>query len=95
MPVYNNGTNLLLEEDGNLKKESVFCILDDKQHDTLFIQHSFKIHYERLVSQGLKFKRHWVWLDGGASQFKVAPILLFCKVRLFKVLANPFFFVLS
>ena len=74
---YNDQCTIMVQicywkEDGNLKKESVFYISDDKQHDTLFVQHCFKIHYEHLVSQGLKFKRHWVWSDGAASQFKAA-----------------------
>ena len=47
-----------------------FFVSHDKQHETLFVQHAFLLHAQRLRYQGLSFIKHWVWLDGAASQFK-------------------------
>lgn len=54
------------------KKQAIFYISDDRNHDTLFVQHCFLQHHQWLSAQGLAFKRHWVWSDGAASQFKAA-----------------------
>ena len=32
-------------KDGELHKKSIFYISDDKKHDTLFVQHCFKLHH--------------------------------------------------
>lgn len=55
---------------GAIKKTMHFFVSDDKQHDTLFVQHAFLLHAQWLRDQGLSFKKHWVWSDGAASQFK-------------------------
>ncbi|KAI5076014.1 hypothetical protein GOP47_0008079, partial [Adiantum capillus-veneris] len=55
---------------GDIHKTIHFFILDDKQHDTHFVQHCFLKHAEWLKQFGLNIKRHWVWSDGAASQFK-------------------------
>lgn len=48
-----------------------FYISDDKMHDTLFVQHCMQLHYKWLKENSLtELKRHWVWSDGCAAQFK-------------------------
>ena len=44
-----------------------FYISDNKNHDTLFVQHCFMLHYQWLEEIGVSPKEHWVWLDGAAS----------------------------
>ena len=55
---------------GDVKKVIHFFISDDKKHDTLFVQHCFRLHWQWLLRQGLELNQHWVWSDGAASQFK-------------------------
>ena len=55
---------------GDIKKVIHFFISDDKKHDTLFVQHCFKLHWQWLLAQRLEVTQHWVWSDGAASQFK-------------------------
>ena len=45
-------------------------MFDDKEHDTLFVQHCLLLHHEYLTGLGKTFARHWVWSDRAASQFK-------------------------
>ena len=67
------------DKDDEVLKYIHFYISDDKDHDTLFVQHCLLLHCEWLAHQGFDFlKRHWVWSDGCAAQFKAA---------------RPFFFV--
>ena len=55
-----------------------FYISDDKNHDTLFVQHCLQLHSGWLQEKGFCFlKRHWVWSDGCAAQFKAARPFLF------------------
>lgn len=50
-----------------------FYISDDKEHDTLFVQHCMQVHSVWLQEQGFIFlKRHWVWSDGCTAQFKAS-----------------------
>ena len=44
-----------------------FYVNDDKIHDTLFVQHCFKLHNDWLASCGIKFSEHIVWSDGCAG----------------------------
>ena len=79
---YNDQCTILVHicywrQDGELHKKSIFYISDDKKHDTLFVQHCFKLHHADLFSLGLTFNRHWVWSDGAASQFKAARSFYF------------------
>ena len=55
---------------GRIKKTIHFFISDDKVHDTAFVQHCFLLHVQWLNDLRLSFKKHWVWSDGAASQFK-------------------------
>ena len=57
-------------EERTIKKEYHFYISDDKEHDTLFVQHCFTIFFENLRSRGVKFENHFVWSAGCATQFK-------------------------
>ena len=50
----------------------IFYISDDKKHDTLFVQHCFKLDHADLLSLEFSFNRNWVWSNGVASQFKTA-----------------------
>jgi hypothetical protein len=58
------------EGDGEIVKESHFYISDDKEHDTLFVQHCLMLHWQRLQNSGFVPKEHWVFSDGCAAQFK-------------------------
>ena len=55
---------------GDVKKVIHFFISHDKKHDTLFVQHCFRLHWQWLFRQGLELTQHWVWSNGAASQFK-------------------------
>ena len=59
-------------QDYSIIKKMHFYIFDDREHDTLFVQHCFLMHNQWLKVQGLIFKQHWVWSDGAALQFKAA-----------------------
>jgi hypothetical protein len=56
--------------DVRIIKESHFWISDDKDHDTLFVQHCFMEHWKWLVDKGVSPKEHWVSSDGCVVQFK-------------------------
>ena len=46
-------------------------ILDDRTHDTHFVQHCIKKKfYDLLKSHKVKFNEHWIWSDGCVGQFK-------------------------
>lgn len=47
-----------------------FYISDTNDHDTLFVQHCFDLHWEQLTSRGFTPNEHLVWSDGCAAQFK-------------------------
>ena len=47
-----------------------FYVSNDKNHDTFFVQHCLLLHVEWLKQNNWFPKRHWVWSDGAASQFK-------------------------
>jgi hypothetical protein len=47
-----------------------FYIFDNWKHDSKFVQHCFKLHWEHMVANGYAPKWHWVWNDSCASQFK-------------------------
>ena len=47
-----------------------FYVSDDKNHDTLFVQHCLLLHVEWLKQNNVFPRRHYVWSDGAASQFK-------------------------
>lgn len=67
------------DEAENVLKFIHFYISDDKEHDTLFVQHCLQLHIVWMQDKGFKtLKRHWVWSDGCSAQFKAA---------------RPFFFV--
>lgn len=71
--------NYVRDEADKVLKNIHFYISDDKEHDTLFVQHCLQVHSVWLQEQGFNFlKRHWVWSDGCAAQFKAR---------------RPFFFV--
>ena len=55
---------------GSIEKTLHFYISDDKQHDTLFVQHCFMLHDMWLKQQGHRLRYHWGWSEGAASQFK-------------------------
>lgn len=53
-----------------LLTEYHYYISDDTEHDTLFVQHCFELHWSHLVSRGIQPNEHLVWSDGCAGQFK-------------------------
>ena len=71
---------------GMVKKVVHFYISDDKKHDTLFVQHCLLVSHNWLKDQGLAPKYHWVWLDGGESQFKAKQTFYF--VARYKMLTS-------
>jgi hypothetical protein len=58
-------------------KESHFYISDDKEHDTLFIQHCLLLHWNWLCEKGFKPRQHWVFSDGCSAQFKGSLAMYF------------------
>lgn len=58
-------------------KESHFYISDDREHDTLFVQHCMLLHWKHLIDGGFKPRQHWVFSDGCAAQFKGARAMYF------------------
>jgi hypothetical protein len=58
-------------------KESHFYVSDDKEHDTLFVQHCLLLHWNWLNEQGFKAKQHWVFSDGCSAQFKGSRAMYF------------------
>jgi hypothetical protein len=40
---------------------------DDKERDTLFVQHCFELHWQHLANLGVYPTEHWVWNDGCSS----------------------------
>ncbi len=47
-----------------------YYISDDNEHDTLFVQHCFQLHWSHLTIGGFYFNEHFVWSDGCMVQFK-------------------------
>eukprot|EP00243_Klebsormidium_subtile_P009267 TRINITY_DN4598_c0_g1_i1.p1 TRINITY_DN4598_c0_g1~~TRINITY_DN4598_c0_g1_i1.p1 ORF type:complete len:433 (+),score=38.91 TRINITY_DN4598_c0_g1_i1:432-1730(+) len=59
-------------ENRDVVKEIHFYISDDKSHDTRFVQHCFKLHFDWMRGRGVTIERHANWSDGCAAQFKSA-----------------------
>ena len=53
-----------------LLTEYHYYISDAPEHDTLFVQHCFALHWRHLMDRGIKPNEHIVWSDGCAAQFK-------------------------
>ena len=53
-----------------LLTEYHFYISDAPEHDTLFVQHCFALHWKHITDRGVKPNEHIVWSDGCAAQFK-------------------------
>ena len=53
-------------------KEYHFYVSDDREHDTLFVQHCFGLIYDSFKKNGVSSTEHWIWSDGCAGQFKLA-----------------------
>ena len=64
-------------------KEYHFYVSDDRERDTLFVQHCFGLIYDSLKKNGVSFIEHWIWLDGCVGQFKSAH-LFYCSSHLHK-----------
>ena len=59
------------------KKESHFYISDDREHDTLFVQHCLLLHWGHMIANGFTPKQHWVFSDGCSAQFKCSRAMYF------------------
>jgi hypothetical protein len=57
-------------DDKKIIKETHFYVSDDKEHDTMFMQHCFMMHWDWMSGCRIKPTHHWVWSDGCANQFK-------------------------
>ena len=53
-----------------LLTEYHYYISDTMEHDTLFVQHCFALHWKHITDRGIKPNEHIVWSDGCAAQFK-------------------------
>ena len=53
-----------------LLTEYHYYISDSNEHDTLFVQHCFALHWRHITERGIKPNEHIVWSDGCAAQFK-------------------------
>ena len=53
-----------------LLTEYHYYISDDQEHDTLFVQHCFALHWRHITDRGITPNEHIVWSDGCAAQFK-------------------------
>ena len=53
-----------------LLTEYHYYISDAPEHDTLFVQHCFALHWKHLTGRGIRPNEHIVWSDGCAAQFK-------------------------
>jgi hypothetical protein len=53
-------------------KEVHDYIFDSKNHNTLFVQHAFRLHWEFFKSKRCQPKQHVVWSDGCIGQLKSA-----------------------
>jgi hypothetical protein len=58
------------DENSQILIEYHFYIFDDRKHDSKFVQHYFKLHWQYMVDNGHTPQWHWVWNNGCASQFK-------------------------
>jgi hypothetical protein len=72
--------------ESRLLKNVHYYVSDDGTHDTLYVQHAFKLHWEFLKEQGSFPAHHIVWSDGCSGQFKSSRAWYFvaryldCKV---------------
>jgi hypothetical protein len=64
-------------EESDIIKHSHYYISDDKEHDSLFVQHCLMLHWQWFSSTAIEPKEHWVFNDGCAGQFKGAKALYF------------------
>ena len=44
-------------------KEYHFYVSDEREHDTLFVQHYFGLIYDSFKNNGVSFTEQWIWLD--------------------------------
>ncbi len=51
-------------------KEVHYYVFDDNNHDNLFVQHAFGLHWDFLQVRGCFPSLHMVWSDGCSGQFK-------------------------
>jgi len=63
--------------EGLIKKTTHYYLSDDKQHDSLFVQHCLMLHWKWLLSAGPAPTEHWVFSDGCSAQFKGATAMYF------------------
>jgi hypothetical protein len=68
--------NIASGED-RIVKEAHFWINDDKEHDTLDVQHCFTKHWAWLIERGIWPAQHIVFSHGCASQFKSCRPMFF------------------
>ena len=52
----------------------------DLRHDTCFVRHCFNVLYNKLLRRGVTVKKHYIWSDGCASQFKLAQPFLWLSL---------------
>jgi len=55
-----------------LLKEVYYYVSNDKQHDSLYVQHAFMLNWNHMRDDGFQPTNHVVWSDGCSGQFKSA-----------------------
>jgi hypothetical protein len=65
---YLDGTNL----GSKILKEIHYYICDEKDHDTLYVQHASKLQWQFMQEKGFFPEHHVVWSNGCVVQFKSA-----------------------
>jgi hypothetical protein len=65
-----NSTFDLYDENSRILTKYHFYIANDHKHDSEFVQHCFKLHWQYMVEKGYSTQWHWVWNDEYTSQFK-------------------------
>jgi hypothetical protein len=58
------------DEETRILTKYHFYVFDDRKHDSEFVQHCFKLHWQHMVEQRYALKWHFVWLDGYVPWFK-------------------------
>jgi hypothetical protein len=65
------------KEGVEIVKQTHFYILDDKEHDSAFIQHCLLLYWNWVLGARLTPQEHWVYNDGCSAQFKYATAMYF------------------
>jgi hypothetical protein len=74
---HHNPTHNPTNPKSKILKEVHYYISDEKEHDTIYVQHVFKLNWEFLKEKGCFLEQHVVWSDGCSGQLKSAQCWYF------------------